>query len=155
MDTSVYDVDPPVPAPLGLEVKVPGFNVVYPSFTIHTLNTYNSTDLGITTAGNETDLPDGIYCFKYSLDVNTYVEKTIIRVDKLQEKFDNAFMKLDMMECDQAIKDQSKNTLFTIYFYIQGAIAAANNCANVHSTKLYNQASRMLDEFISKSCGCF
>ena len=29
-----------------------------------------------------------------------FVQKTIMRVEQLQEKFDSAFMKLDMMECD-------------------------------------------------------
>jgi CRISPR/Cas system endoribonuclease Cas6 (RAMP superfamily) len=45
----------------------------------------------------------------------------------LQEKF--AIHDIDMMECDRAIKEQSFVTLSTIYLFIQGAIAAANNCA--------------------------
>jgi hypothetical protein len=83
-----------------------------------------------------------------------YVNKTIIRVDQLQEKFDNAFMKLDMMECDQAIKTQSKVDLNSIYFFIQGAIAAANNCAVDTANKLYAQANKMLNNFVKSNCGC-
>jgi hypothetical protein len=77
-----------------------------------------------------------------------------MRVEQLQEKFDSAFMKLDMMECDRAIKTQAKVDLNTIYFFMQGAIAAANNCADVEATRLYNQADMMLNNFIKNNCGC-
>ena len=77
-----------------------------------------------------------------------------MRVDRLQEKFDEAFMKLDMMECDRSIKAQSKVELTTVSFFINGAIAAANNCAIVEANKLYTQADKMLNNFIKKNCGC-
>ena len=64
-------------------------------------------------------------------------------------------MQLDMMECDRAIKTQSKVDLTSIYFFIQGAIAAANNCAIIESNKLYNQASKMLNNFMRNGCQCF
>ena len=63
-------------------------------------------------------------------------------------------MKLDMMECDRAIKTQAKVDLTSIYFFIQGAIAAANNCAIIEANKLYNQAQKMLNNFIKEDCGC-
>jgi hypothetical protein len=44
--------------------------------------------------------------------------------------------------------------LTSIYFFIQGAIAAANNCAIVNANKLYNQADRALTAFIRNNCGC-
>ena len=77
-----------------------------------------------------------------------------MRIDQIQEKFDSAFMKLDMMECDSAIRTQSKVELNSIYFFIQGAIAAANNCAEVEANKLYTQADKMLNNFIKNNCGC-
>ena len=77
-----------------------------------------------------------------------------MRVERLQEKFDKAFMKLDMMECDRAIKMQSKVDLMTIYFFIQASIASANNCAVTEATKLYIHAERMLKTFMSEDCGC-
>jgi hypothetical protein len=83
-----------------------------------------------------------------------FVEKSIMRVDQLQEKFDSAFMRLDMMECDMAIKTQAKVTLNSIYFFIQGAVAAANNCAVIEANKLYNQADKMLNNFIRNGCNC-
>jgi uncharacterized protein YchJ len=77
-----------------------------------------------------------------------------MRTDLIQEKFDNAFMKLDMMECDMAIKTQSKVQLNSIYYLIQGSIAAANNSAVVTANKLYVQADRLLNNFIRNNCGC-
>ncbi len=153
-DLSTYDPSPPTTPTL--EINVPNFGSVYLTFAYNQTNIFDSTDLGLTTAGNEVGLPDGIYCFKYTVDpANTYyVEKSIMRVDRLQLKFDEAFMRLDMMECDQPIKKQSMVDLQTIYFYIQGAIAAANNCATVESQKLYIQANNMLDGMIATNCGC-
>jgi hypothetical protein len=77
-----------------------------------------------------------------------------MRTALIQEKFDNAFMKLDMMECDSAIRTQSKVTLNSIWYLIQGSIAAANNSAIATANKLYAQANNMLNNFIKNNCGC-
>ena len=120
--------------------------------------TYNTLTLGIADASTYPllPLPDGVYYLRYSVTpayIN-YVERTIIRVEKLQEKFDNAFMKLEMMECDLAIRRQQKVNLNSIYYFIQGSIAAANNCAVDTSNKLYTQADNMLNNFIKNNCYC-
>lgn len=155
VDISTYPTDPPSVTSPVIEINVPGFDTYTGVFSVGETNIFNSTDFGITLEGEELPIPDGIYHLKYSVDPSdeNYVEKTIIRVDKLQEKFDKAFMKLDMMECDRAIKKQSKVDLNTVYFFIQGAIAAANDCATVQSQKLYEQANRMLDYIINSDCG--
>lgn len=156
VDISTYPTDPPSVTSPTLQVDVPGFDTVYLDFTVQETNVLNSTLLGITEAGSETSIPDGIYHLKYTVNpaYENYVEKTIMRVDKLQEKFDEVFMQLDMMECDGAIKKQAKVNLNSIYFFIQGALAAANNCATDKAEKLYEQASKMLDNMISNNCGC-
>jgi len=156
VDASTYDDDPPVVTSPTIEITPPNFDTVSLTFTVESTNIFNSTDLGISVAGSEEPLPDGLYCFKYTVDPEEtyYVEKTIFRVDQLQEKFDGAFMKLDMMECDGAIKKQSFVDLNSIYFFIEGAKAAANNCATVEAVKLYNKANSMLDQFITSNCGC-
>ena len=153
-DASTYAVPPVNPT---IEITVPSFGAVVLPFTINTYNLFNSETLGISASGADlVPLPDGIYTLKYTIDpaITNFVEKTFLRVDQLQEKFDEAFMKLDMMECDKAIKTQSKVDLNTIYFFIQGAIAAANNCAIDEATKLYNQAQKMLNNFIKNNCNC-
>lgn len=156
MDASVYPDDPPLVSGATIDIDVPGFGLVSLPFMIQELNIFTSSNLGISAVGVSEPLPDGIYNLKYSIAPSTvnYVNKTIMRVDLLQEKFDEAFMTLDMMECDRAIKTQSKVTLTTINFFIQGAIAAANNCAEVEANKLYTQANNMLNNFIKNNCGC-
>tara|TARA_R110000782_G_scaffold74248_3_gene148418 strand:- start:1878 stop:2441 length:564 start_codon:yes stop_codon:yes gene_type:complete len=156
MDASTYPDDPPIVSGATIEITVPSFGIVTLPFYVGELNLFNSSNLGISEIGVSEPLPDGIYYIKYSIAPSTinYVTKTIIRVDQLQEKFDEAFMKLDMMECDRAIKTQSKVDLNSIYFFIQGSIAAANNCAVIEANKLYRQADNMLNNFIKTNCGC-
>lgn len=155
-DISTYPDSPPVQSPT-IEITIPGFGLVSIPFVPNDFNVFNSTILEITSVGDDlTPIPDGVYTLTYSVTpaFENFVTKTIIRVEQLQEKFDEAFMKLDMMECDLAIKKQSKVELNTIYFLIQGAIAAANNCAVDVANKLYLQASKQLDYFIKRNCGC-
>lgn len=155
-DISTYPDSPPISAPT-IEITVPGFGLVSLPFVPNEFNVFNSTILEITAVGDDlTPLPDGVYTLTYSVTpaFENFVTKTIMRVEQLQEKFDEAFMKLDMMECDMAIKKQSKVELNTIYFFIQGAIAAANNCAVDAANKLYIQAARQLANFTRNGCGC-
>jgi hypothetical protein len=155
-DASTYPTTPPNVTSPSIEINVPNFGIVNIPFVVNELNVFSSSNLGITPAGTNDPLPDGIYYLKYSVapaNVN-FVEKTIMRTERIQEKFDEAFMKLDMMECDRAIKTQSKVELTTISFFINGAIAAANNCAAVEANKLYLQASKMLNNFMRNNCGC-
>lgn len=155
-DISTYDEDPPVVTTPTLVVTIPnGFDPVSIDFVPEEPNILNSTILGITEEG-EDPLPDGVYVFRYSVAPasQNFVEKTIMRVDVLQEKFDIAFMKLDMTQCDMAIKRQEKVELNSIYLLIQGAIAAANNCATTEATALYTKADRLLCNFNNRDVCC-
>jgi len=156
-DISVYDTDPPVVSAPTMQITVPGFTTpVAVPFNVNSFNVYNSIILGLTPFPATSPLPDGIYFMKYSVAPATtnFVEKNIMRTELIQEKFDSAFMKLDMMECDSAIRTQAKVVLSSINFMIQGSIAAANNCAIDTANKLYIQANRQLDYFIANQCGC-
>lgn len=157
-DASTYDTDPPVVTSPTIEITLPGYPTpVSIPFTVNDFNIFTSATLEITTIAEPlVPLPDGIYTLKYTVApaYEYYVVKTIMRTERIQEKFDRAFMKLDMMECDRAIKTQSKVDLNTIYFFIQGSIAAANTCAVDESNKLYRQADMMLDNFIRNNCNC-
>ena len=157
VDASVYPDDPPIVVSPTISITPPGFQTVLLPFVVNEFNVFNSTILGITDIGEPIlPIPDGIYYLKYTIAPAylNFVEKSIIKVDRLQERFDEAFMKLDMMECDKAIKTQSKVDLNTIYFFIQGSIAAANNCATIESSKLYETAYKVLNHFIANNCGC-
>jgi hypothetical protein len=156
-DTSVYNTNPPSVSSPTMQITVPGYTVpVAIPFNVQQINTYNSIILGLTAFPAISPLPDGVYFLKYSVaPANTnFVEKNIMRTNAIQEKFDSAFMKLDMMECDSAIRTQAKVVLNSVYYMIQGSIAAANNCAIDTANRLYNQANRQLDYFIANQCGC-
>jgi hypothetical protein len=143
-DASIYPDDPPLVSSPSIEIQVPTFGTKILPFVPLETNIFASDTLGITEAGCKQALPDGIYHLKYSVAPAylNYVEKTIMRIDKLQEKFDSA------------LRTQSSVTLNTINFFIQGSLAAANNCAEKEALTLYNQASDMLDTFIKSNCGC-
>lgn len=155
-DASTYADDLVIQSPT-LEVTMPGLGLVSISFVPNDFNVLTSGVLEITEPTEDSvDLPDGVWTIKYSIyPSHEYsVTKSILKIDQLQQKFDQAFMTLDIMECDQAIKKQSKVELNSIWFLIQGAVAAANNCATDVSNKLYIQASRQLDIFMKGNCGC-
>jgi hypothetical protein len=156
IDASIYPTNPPNVTSPTIEITPPGFDVAIIPFNVDDYNVFTSSNLGITAVGVNQPLPDGVYHIKYSIvpAFENFIEKSIMRTDRIQERFDEAFMKLNMMECDGAIRKQSKETLSSIYFFIQGAIAAANNCAIVEANKLYKQADRMLTSFMKNNCGC-
>jgi hypothetical protein len=155
MDASTYPPTPPISSP-SIKITVPGFGDTTLPFDVDAFNLYTTANLGITEVGSEQPLPDGIYRLVYSVAPAylNFVERTIMRTERIQEKFDRAFLQLDLMECDGAIKTQSSVTLNTINFFIQGAIAAGNNCAEYEATRLYNQADNMLNNFLRSNCGC-
>lgn len=156
IDASTYPTNPPEVTSPSMQITPPGFEPAIIPFNVDDYNIFTSSNLGITEVGVNQPLPDGVYHIKYSVApaYDNYVEKSIMRTDRIQEKFDEAFMQLDMMVCDGAIKKQAKENLSSIYFFIQGSIAAANNCAIVESIKLYNQADNMLSHFLKNDCGC-
>lgn len=156
-DASTYPTDPPNVSSPTIEIDIPSLGEVSVPFTVEDFNIFTSSTLGLTPVGDPlTNLPDGVYTLKYSVApaYSNYVIKTIMRTEIIQQKYDEAFMKLDMMECDRAIKTQQKVDLLTIQFFIQGAISAANKCAVDEANKLYTKANQMLCQFIKTNCNC-
>jgi hypothetical protein len=141
---------------LFIYLDIPSYGLVDLPFDKNEVNVFTSSMLGISNIGVEEPLPDGIYRVRLSVVDGTemHIDKTFFKVDKLQEKFDTLFMNLDMMECNQSVKKQSKEQLNSIFFYIQGAIAAANNCAEIEAMNLYKHASKLLLNMSSNNCGC-
>jgi hypothetical protein len=139
-----------------IEITPPGFNKVILGFEEKNVNVYNSYNLGLCAENmiTSTPLPDGIYRVKYSIHpvYKYYVEKTFLKVDILQQKFDKAFLKSDITECDSDMRSKDFKVLREINFNLQGAIAAANSCADKLSMELYRKANKQLDNFITNRC---
>jgi len=155
-DISVYPVPYSIVNPT-IEITVPGFNTLTLPFTAQGFTVYNSMSLEITCSDLDCeliDLPDGIYRVKYSITpaYRYFVNKSFLRINKLQEKFDTVYLRLDFMQCDQAIREEDFEVLDTIQTYINGAIAAANNCLDVLAMKLYGKASQAIDDFVNHRC---
>lgn len=130
-----------------IEITVPGFSPNSIVFTPSTIQVYTSNTLGITCDDcPNINLPDGIYKVKYTLNpaYQYHVEKSFIRTNIIYSKLDEYFLKLEFMQCNQAIKEEDKRALDTIEFYIEGAIAAANKCLDTKAMELYNIANNML-----------
>lgn len=152
-DTSTYG-DGPIQSPT-LQVEVPGFGKVDIPFIPNDFNVITSGMLELTPIGDPlTPLPDGAYTITYSIypAYSNSTTKSIFRVEQLQEKFDEAFMSLDIMECNGPLKKQSREDLLSVYFLIQGAIAAGNNCAIDVANKLYSQAAKQLSYLAKNNC---
>jgi hypothetical protein len=157
-----YPNDPPIVYNPTITITPPGFDPVVLPFVINETNVFGSDDLGITEEGCRQNIPDGIYRLEYKIETDELdppttisINKTIMRVAELKEKFNNAFLKLDLMECDSALSKQMSVNLNTINFFIEGAIAAANNCAEKEALRLYDKANKMLDNLRKCGCGCF
>lgn len=155
VDISQYPTGFSVTTP-SLEITPPGFNKITIPFVAYSLQIYNSHTLGITSGECEPNpLPDGIYTVRYTVfpSHRNYVNKSFLRIEKLLEKFDKIYVKLDIIQCDLTIKSAEKKQLNLIWEYINGAIASANNCAEAQAMELYNRADAALDKF-EKTCSC-
>lgn len=139
------------------EITPPSFVkavVVYVASEVLFLNSNTLNITCVSTPALLTVLPDGIWTIKQSISpvIDFNVEKTFLRTSTIEQKFGKAFLKTDLIECNQDIKIEQMKVLDEIYFYIQAAIAASNQCNNILAMKLYNNANTMLDNFIKGSC---
>lgn len=143
-----------------IEITPPGFKLpAEPFFMIRSLNVFNSNNVGLTKATCEeelVDLPDGLWKIKYSICPNDklYIEKVFLKTDKLECKFAQAFLKLDLSDCDQDNGKCEFEKLQDVEIYIQGAIASANIKDFKSASTLYKKANTMLDELLSIHGGC-
>lgn len=139
------------------EITPPAFPKATVSFTKSEVLFLNSNTLNITCVSEAallTALPDGIWNIRQSvspsIDFNN--EHSFLRTTNIEQKFGKAFLKTDLIECNQDVKIEQMKVLDEIYFYIQAAISAGNQCNYVLAMKLYGYANTMLDNFLRGSC---
>lgn len=158
-DSSVYPAAFNISTPT-IEITVPNFKTVSIAFVAKSIQLYNSTSLEITCDEDTcvtTQLPDGIYTIKYSIypAYKYYVIKSFIRVDILQEKLDEVYLKMDLVECDRELEEQDRKLLDTMQAFIDGAISASNKCANKLAMELYRKADRGIKNYLNHRCNLF
>lgn len=172
LDIIIPDVHSPLLLGIGdISYYPTGFSIVNPSieitapnseritlpFTAQNFAVFNSNDLKLTCDVDPCDLlplPDGIWEVKYSIAPSTTycVTKKFLRVFNLLRRFEIAFMNVELMECSQQVKKQNHDVLDQIEYYIQGAIATANDCNYTKAMDLYREADKMLNLFLKTKC---
>jgi hypothetical protein len=134
------------------QIFPPGFPSASVAYSPTGVNIYNSNNLNITCVVDSNllnPLPDGIYKIIQSINpvLEYQNEKTFIRIESLKYEFGKAFMHVEM-GCDVYSKDTSLKILYQIYAYVEGAIAAANQCNTILAMDLYRLAQRTLKNFL-------
>jgi hypothetical protein len=164
VDLSSYGVLP-ITADISLQITPPGWPTLNVPFNPGVVNVYKCGDLGITCPIVDCcPLPDGIYNVVYtvryipvgsasSAQQTTTINQTFIKVDQLDCRFSNLFLKVDL-ECDCTSDDQKKykQQLREVDLLKNGAVAAANDCDELLAYKLYAQADRYIDRIYAQFC---
>ncbi len=155
-DTSFYPTGFNIINP-SIEVTPPGFNTTVLNYSHNTITTFNSNTLGITCVSDIrllTNLPDGIWTVKLSISppIQWNVERAFIRTEQIQQKLGEAFLKVDLTQCNINAQRENMRVVDEISFFIQAAIAAANQCNNILAMNLYRTANTMLDNFLRSRC---
>lgn len=162
VDNSSYSILPASSA-VSFQVTPPGWPTINVAFNPGSVNVYKCGDLGITCAlVNCCPLPDGIYEVTYtapivdptlSIGSTTSITKTFIKIDQLECRFTNLFLKVDIEhDCGENIKCHFKKQLKEIDLLKNGAIAASNLCDDLLAYKLYSQADRYIDKIYGEMC---
>lgn len=147
----------PTSSQVSLQIVPPGYPMISVPFIPGSVNVYRCADLGITCGVSDCcPLPDGIYDVIYSVNnavsanANTNqpvsIEKTFIRVNKIKCSLNKAFCKVDM-ECG-CLSDQQKlykKQIDRADLFIDGAVAAVNDCNNGLAFRLYSKAETILN----------
>lgn len=157
VDMSTYS-SIPSNSNVALQITPPGWATLNVPFDPGKANVYKCADLGIICATVDCcPLPDGIYAVQYTVrysgSLTTSINKTFIKVDQLDCRIDNLYLKVDM-ECDCPSDDQKKykNDIREIRLLRDGAVAAANDCDDLKATKMYAQADKLIDRVYRKFC---
>src|SRR6267378_671358 len=151
-DTSFYPTSFNIVNPT-IEVFPPGFNQTTINYSPNTITTFNSNTLGITCVSDVSmlsRLPDGIWKVKLSISppIEWNVERSFIRTEIIQQKLGEAFLKVDLTQCNIDSQRENMRVIDEISFFLQAAIAAANQCNTILAMNLYRTADTMLNNFM-------
>lgn len=155
-DTSLYPTNFSIANPT-YEIKPPSFPKAVVEFPKNDILVLNSNNLNITCVDNIRnlmELPDGIWTITQTISpaITYNVEKSFLRTVQIEQRFGNAFLKTDLVQCDKWIKDNDLKILNQANFYIQAAIAAGNQCNMKLAMDLYRAADKIITNFLKGNC---
>ena len=139
-----------------LEVTPPGFPKVSLPFTTKNINEYRASDLNLSCDSNEVNLPDGIYTFKYSIFPNqeNFVKKSFMFTNNIVGEMQKKYLKLQLdCQCNNTFVNKEKGKLEEIQLFIEGSIAAANQCQDDLAYTLLRKAQELIRR-VNCECGC-
>jgi hypothetical protein len=114
---------------------------------------FNSSTLNISDA--MTDLPDGIYIIRLTVNDDTWVEYNHLRQTCLLKKYMKARCALRLAPCDSLDIDlvAKARELDQIRWYYEAAVAQVEWCnAPSQGLELHNYAAKLLDKFSLEKC---
>lgn len=155
-DTSFYPTGFSIVNPT-YEITPPAFLKATIAFTASTLEFFNSNNLNITCVDDVSllaSLPDGVWTVRQSISpaIDHNAEKTFMRTTQIEQKLGRAFLRTDITQCNLDMRIEQMKVIDEISFYIQAAIAAANQCNALLAMDLYRLANKMLDNFLQGRC---
>lgn len=160
-DTSIWDPDVIVVS-RKLDIIPPGYSSSVTFTVVEKFDMiYNSSNLGITTTTNPSDmsnLPDGIYVIRFTVqqgDTEQWVEYNHLRQVCLLKDYYKALCTLNFYPCDtlDVDLDSKRKELMTIRAYIDAAKAKVEWCgAPSEGMDLHLFAKKMMDRFSLEKC---
>lgn len=154
LDSSQYFEEPDGPM---LEVTMPGYNKYFlTEVTARKVNTFNSSTLGfnrVLDIADLTDLPDGVWQFKFKICPYKYIYKikNYMRVTQLTQKLQNVYQQIDLSDCQTKADKDIQDDLVRIHVLIEGAKAEVNH--NLKKAQSYYQlANTLVDKLSKKFC---
>lgn len=157
-DSSTYDPNVTI-SNATIEITPPGgYSRLSLPFQIRSINTFNSNNVGITSACESENLvamPDGLWILRYSINPNlsTFIIKTYLRTTLLECRLQKSLLgALTDLKTPFSQREKVKKKLLDIQILIEGAIAAANRLDTATATDLYNRADKLISDFNNNKC---
>ena len=147
-----------------IEIKAPGTNCYIPFYPAvgwcsKILNCSNLKICCVNCPTKLSDLPDGVYQIKYSVDPNIYtiVEFNHFRTSSLSKKLVETVCSFFSKKCDykQTEYYELLDRLMEIKFTIEAAKWKVEECLeSQEGLDLYEKAKLLLNEFTTTRCNC-
>jgi hypothetical protein len=147
-----------------LEIKAPGGNCFIPFYPLvgWCSKIINCSSLKICCVNcpvQFSDLPDGIYEMKYSIDPNVYtiVEFSHFRTSSLHKQLTETMCSFFSKKCDYVRSEYKMllDKLMEIKFTLDASKWKVEECLeNQEGLDLYEKAKTLLNEFTTTGCNC-
>lgn len=160
LDTSDYYRQPESPL---LEIVPPGYDKYFlVNIAFSKINVLNSGTIGfsdILEGGCLTELPDGIWSFKFKVCPydEVYVSGYRLRTVLLEHKLADIYRALDFSDCDVADDEKIKKNVIDIILAIESGKANAKSGSVREASDLYKIACNLVNKTlrqIKEDCQC-